>query len=98
MAAWPPANPALAGKIPPRPPFRKGGMGGFGSYFLPNANPKIFFPSYSVPPHPIPLPQRGRGEGEGAIVKGLNAFELVTVRMVGKKQYQANLPTVEFPY
>ena len=34
MAAWPPANPALAGKIPPSPPFCKGGLGGFEGYFL----------------------------------------------------------------
>jgi hypothetical protein len=33
-----PMNPALAGKNsnPPSPPFRKGGMGGFETYFLGN--------------------------------------------------------------
>ena len=38
MAAWPPANPVplQREKNPPSPPFTKGGVGGFESYFLPN--------------------------------------------------------------
>ena len=34
MTGSTPANPAWAGKIPPRPPLIKGGWGGFESYFL----------------------------------------------------------------
>jgi len=42
MAAWPPADLALAGKIPPPPPFVKGGLGGFESYFLANEGERIW--------------------------------------------------------
>ena len=43
------SNPASAGKIPPSPPFSKGGLGGFESYFLTSFHPETpFFSSPST--------------------------------------------------
>jgi len=48
MAVWPPANPALAGKIPPPPPFVKGGLGGFEAHFLPKISHIWFWHRYPI--------------------------------------------------